>query len=62
VSFFLKLINEQRTTKKDIDALDKVIEHMKDTLADACSGIWQDEKRKTLLAAFAHQVPIEGWQ
>ena len=47
--------------KRDIAALDKVIERMKDTPADACSGIWQDEEGETLLAAFAHQVP-KGWQ
>jgi len=34
---------------------------MKDTPADACLEIWQDEEGKTLLAAFAHQVP-ECWQ
>jgi hypothetical protein len=59
--FLSELDKRTKNNKKDIAALDKVIEGMKDTPADACSGIWQDEEGNTLLAAFAHQAP-GGWQ
>ena len=44
--FLSKLNKRTKNNKKDITLLDKVIEHMKDTPADACSGIWQDKEGK----------------